>query len=166
MRRTVQQERVAKGLCPTCGKEAAPYYLCADHRLTGKIERILRRVHAAGGVTREKRGVKAYWSMGDREAWDRLAWRPDPKDGDKRLRPRIRGVPVDVEATVIEIMRSLDRPCTTEEIVAAWGRLRTERQHATVAGDVAALIEAQRRREARNAKRLRISQSAPPPPSS
>src|SRR4051812_7314536 len=45
-KRTIQQERTAKGLCPRCGEEAAPYYLCQKHRDIAKIARIMKRVEA------------------------------------------------------------------------------------------------------------------------
>ena len=38
--------RVDHGLCPQCGKEAAPYYLCFDCRQLGAMSRMLAACRA------------------------------------------------------------------------------------------------------------------------
>ena len=157
-RRSLRGERIAKGMCPNCGAEAAPHYLCGKCRLMAKVGRIVNRAAKVGGVVKSRHDGAMHYSMGDREAWDRIAWRPDPKEGDGRLRPRLGRIPVDVGNEIVGILTSLGRPATIDEIVAAWGRLREERRRGSIAGDMVAIIEAQRRRNERNLKRLRHHQ--------
>lgn len=154
---TVQQDRVAKGLCPQCGKEAAPYRLCPDHRMIGMIARRLNRVHKIGGVSKEMRGGKAYYTMKDRAAWDKLDWR-DPQPGDRRLRPRLRGIPVDVERTLIEIISKSDSGMTMDQIIQAWGKLRATRA-GTIVGDVLRIAGADQKRARKAAKLAALAAS-------
>lgn len=162
-RRTEKQDRIAKGLCPTCGKEAAPYYLCSRCRFYGKIGRVLRRAGKAGAFTRtvDKKGV-VRWGIGSEAAFDAMTWRPDPKEGDGRLRPRLGRVPVDVEGELVALLTSMGKPATIDEIVAAWGQLR-ERRRVSIANDMATIIAAQRKREARARKRAGLVQQADSP---
>lgn len=154
-KRNVKRERIARGQCPNCGKEAAPYYLCHDCRLKGKIVRVLNRGAAVGGFKKERRGRESWWSMGDDKLLGTLKWRPDPKEGDGRLAPRLRGIRIDVEATLVEVIRRIGRPCTLEEILAAWGRLR-ERRTAPLASDLACIIAAADKRKRRAEKRAAV----------
>ena len=154
------QERIARGQCPNCGKEAAPFYLCYHCRSLGKVRRVLNRAHKAGGVTRERRKDGVYWTMKDAAKWDTVAWRGDPKDGDGRLAPRLNGKRVNIEQTIINIMRHIGRPVTIEELTIAWGKLRAKRD-APLANDLARLIAAEDRRKAKAAKRLRNASTAP-----
>lgn len=147
----VKRERIARGQCPNCGKEAAPYYLCHDCRLKGKIVRVLNRGASVGGFRKERRGRESWWSMGDGAKLDTLTFRPDPKPGDGRLAPRLRGIRVDVEATIVAIMQQLGRPVTLDEILAGWGRLR-ERRTAPLASDLACIIAAADKRKRKSAK--------------
>ena len=156
------QERIAKGQCPRCGEEAAPYYLCGKCRFKGQVVRVLERAAKYGGFTRERRKDGVYYGIGDKAALDAIKWRPDPKEGDKRLAPRLRGMRVDIERTLVEIIRYTGRPCTLEEITAAWGKLRAKRD-APLAADLSRIIIAEDRRKAKAAKRLRnISASTAP----
>lgn len=155
----VRRDRIAKGQCPNCGKEAAPFYLCGECRFKGKVVRGLDRGAKYGGFTRERRKDGVYYGLGDSRAWDAIKWRAEAKDGDKRLSPRLRGTRVDVERTLVEIIRYAGKPCTLEEIKAAWGRLRAKRD-TPLAADLARIIVAEDRRKAKAAKRLRINVSA------
>jgi ribosomal protein S27AE len=121
------KERVAKGQCPHCGAEAAPYYMCGKCRFTEKLRRTLRRGERAGAVTWEPDGRSKRWVLKSGDAWDRAGWGAEPKEGDSRLAPRLRGMRIDVERTLIEVMRFIGRPCTEQEIVEAWGKLRANR---------------------------------------
>lgn len=163
---TLASERLAKGLCPRCGKEAAPYRLCQDHRFEGTIARFLRAAQKAGYLERTAppsgprnrvwvRATEKARSDKDKN-WLDVTFR-SAEQGDKRLRPRLGRVPVDVEREIIGILMAFGRPATIEEIVAAWGNLREERKTASLAGDMVALISAQRRREERNMKRLGLA---------
>lgn len=164
VKKDVKRERIARGQCPNCGKEAAPYYLCYDCRFKNKIVRILNRAESVGSFKSEKRGRDKYWSLGpDPRAMDRLVWRPDPKAGDGRLAPRLRGIRVDVEATLINVIKYIGRPCTLDEILVAWGRLR-ERRDAPLSADLARIIAAddKRKRKARKRAELDARQRAVP----
>jgi hypothetical protein len=48
---TRHQYRIDHGLCPECGKEAAPYYRCDNHRQIGAIGRMLNHVAERGIVS-------------------------------------------------------------------------------------------------------------------
>jgi hypothetical protein len=158
---STRRERAAKGLCPACGEEAAPYYLCAKHRFEQQIVRRLERGAREGGFKKEGRGQSALWSIGSEAALDAMVWR-DPKDGDKRFRPRLGRIPVEVEDELVKLLHNLGRPASIDEIVAAWGQLREKRKAGTIAANMAQIIAAQQRREARNAKRLRAALTPDP----
>lgn len=152
----VQEDRIAKGQCPDCGKEAAPYRLCYACRFKGKIVRVLNRAEKVGSFTSEMRGRDKYWKLGaDPDAMNRLKWRADPKPGDRRTAPRLHGSRVDVEGTLIEIIKVIGRPCTLEEIQQAWGQLR-ERRNNPLASDLATIIKAADKRARRAMKRAEI----------
>jgi hypothetical protein len=164
------QERLRKGLCPRCGKEAAPYRLCRDHRLMDMLARCMRAGAQAGHVTAVRstgRGRSILWGLSDKgkaaaaapnrdnSSWNfRAAFEGRAGWEDKRYRPRLGGVPADIEREISNILIAFGRPATIDEIVAAWGKLRETRMHKSVAGDLVALIAAERKRNARNAKRL------------
>jgi hypothetical protein len=84
-------------------------------------------------------------------------WYPDPKEGDKRLEPRLGGKIVDVCNTLVGLLRDMGHPATEEELIAAWGRLREKRRTASLAGDMAAIIEAKRRQDRKAAKRAAVA---------
>ena len=153
------KDRVANGLCPRCGEESAPYYLCGKHRLEARLIRALKRGTRKGGFI-ETRGTdnRPRYKIGDETKLD-MRWQTQivPPDNDGRFKPRIGRVPVDVERTLLKLLTAANKPCTIEEIMAAWGKLRTERKHDSVVGDMVAIIAAQRRRAERMAKRARVS---------
>lgn len=157
---TIAQERLAKGLCPRCGEEAAPYRLCFSHRAEEMIRRCLRNGVTAGAIDAVREGGRVTYGLTkageDKTApWDfRAAFEGKAGWNDKRYKPRLGRIPVDVEAELIGIFTRLARPATIDEILAAWGKLRQERKHRTAAGDLAAIIAAERRRNERAAKRL------------
>lgn len=157
-RPSMQRQRVLNGQCPTCGKDAAPYRLCSDHRALASISRLLNRWEKAGAVTKSRDGGANRWKATPNmhEVIAELPVRKMPLwegGDDARTRPRLRGMPVDVEATVVDILRNMGRPASVEEIQAAWGRLRGERKHGSLAADIGRIIEAQRRRDERAARR-------------
>lgn len=154
----IQRQRLLNGLCPSCGKDAAPYRLCPDHRALESLTRLLSRWEKAGALTKSRGPGGNHWkaTANMREIIDAMPARRMPLwDGgeDARTLPRLRGVPVDVEATIVEILRDRGRPATVEEIQAAWGRLRGERKHGSLAGDIGRIIKAQHRRDQRSARR-------------
>lgn len=157
-----RQHRIDHGLCPECGEEAAPYYLCANHRQLGSLTRMLNKMADRGIIQKSKDGrsntygIPSGWSGRkiDEFNWGKMLF--EMEDGDKRLRPRMGRRPIDLDETLISIFTDAGRPLQMEEILAAWGKLRSKRKHASLAGDMTALIEAQRKRDERNAKRGRI----------
>jgi hypothetical protein len=158
VKRSLAQQRVAKGLCPQCGAEAAPYRLCKRHRDVRMVGRLMDRFAALGAVTREKRGGQIYYEKKDLATLDTAKIRPrgwDLPETDKRRRPRLGGVPVDIIGEVVGILAETGRPLATEEMVAAWGRLRETRKAGSIAGNLTALITAERRRQDRAMKRQR-----------
>lgn len=156
-----QQDRILRGLCPRCGKEAAPYYYCSDHRFEGQIVSRLRRTDKAGATVSEKRQGKRYYRIGRAEAFDEMIWR-DPKspEKDRRFLPRLRRLPVDIETALIELLREADKPCTEQEIVFLWGALRRKSNKGELNQAVRAIYAAQERRKLRSQKRTQWAQSA------
>jgi hypothetical protein len=159
---TLAQDRIAKGQCPNDGKEAAPYRLCYDCRQLRRVIRSLKRGERFGTVKSERKsdGV-VYWSLGlnsndpeARKATNKWQTPWMPRENDLRHRPRLRGISVDVEATLYEVVSHIGRPCTIEEITAAWGKLR-DRRTSPLPVDLAALIKAGDKRARRNAKRIK-----------
>lgn len=153
---------VDHGLCPVCGDEAAPWYLCWNHRQVNSIRRICNKFAERGVVIKSKDGSgNLYKAAPDMEAkyaqyrWAKYDFGNMP-ESDKRLRPRLNRRPVDLDETLLQIFRDSDRPLSEEEVIVAWGKLRSKRKTGTLAGDMTKLIRAQRRREARNAKRARV----------
>lgn len=155
---STRQERINKGLCPNCGKIAAPYYLCGECRFGAKLGRILNRATKGGGLSTTKRDGKTYYSLVSTEKFDAVGWRADPKDSDGRLRPRLRKVPVDVEATLVAILRDAGKPCSIDEIHEAWGKLRAGKV-GTVVGDMQRIMAAKEKRERRAKKLARIAET-------
>ncbi len=74
----------------------------------------------------------------------------DETDG--RGKPRIKGIRVDIGQTLSNVMEHIGRPCTLDEIVAAWGKLRAKRTNPLV-GDLSRLIAADEKRARKLAKR-------------
>jgi len=162
--RAKRQHRIDHGMCPQCGREAAPYYLCYDCRSVSSLRRTLNRMHEHGALRRERSGRSNLWSIGERDNLDELDIRGTLligiKEGDGRLRPRMGKRPVDLDETLFSIFRDAGKPLTEDEVVFAWGRLRSKRK-GSLASDMAAIIAAERRRERR---RLRLTPRRSPPP--
>jgi len=158
---TLAQDRVLRGQCPNCGEEAAPYRLCGACRLKTKIIRIMRRGAKVGGFKIDKQGRENLYSIADAEKLHTIQWRADPKHDDRRSDPRLHGIRIDVEATLLEVVRFIGRPCTIEEITAAWGRLRAERT-TPLPIDLARIIRAadKRKRKAEKAAKAFANQGA------
>jgi hypothetical protein len=156
----LQRRRVLAGQCPNCGKDAAPYRFCVDHRALQSLGRAMERMRKAGVLSKTKTGRANAWyatpgSTAALAAMPRTAmplWGEGRAD-DKRLQPKLRGVRVDVEQTLIDILRGIGRPASVEEIQAAWGRLRGERKHGSLAADIKVIIAAKRAREAKALRR-------------
>jgi hypothetical protein len=154
---TLQKTRVLAGLCPNCGSEAAPYRLCSKCRGLASLTRMLTRWEKLGAVVRSKDGRVNKWlaAPGMTEKLEGERNRKYPLwegTDDKRTQPRLAGVRVDVAETIVSLIRDMGHPMTIEEIQAAWGRLRDSRKHGSLAGDILAIVAAQRRRERRAAK--------------
>ncbi len=156
-KRSLAQKRIAKGLCPRCGEEAAPYRLCKKHRDLEMVARTMERFVEAGVVKKIKIKGRVYFEKIDLAKLDTMTIAPrgwDLRDDDKRRQPRLGGLPVDVVTEVVGLIATTGVPMTTDEIVAAWGRLRETRQAGSIAGNLTALIAAERRRQAKALKRL------------
>lgn len=156
--------RVEHGLCPECGKEAAPYYLCHDHRSLGMIRRMMNKAAERGIVQKSRRGrdtcyaIPPGWCGNKFEDfdWGKSGFDMDPDD--KRLRPRMGQRPIDIDETLLGIFHAAGKPLQMDEIYAAWGKLRSKRKTETLAGDMAAIIAAQRKRQAKG-ERLAAQQA-------
>lgn len=160
---TLAQGRISKGQCPNDGKEAAPYRLCYDCRQMGRLTRALKRGERLGvfkrmdGASRVTK--KSLWFLGDKRD-DAAARREMNKwqtpfhlpENDRRGQPKLHGSRVDVDATLLKVIEFIGRPCTEQEIVEAWGRLRS-RRNAPLASDLATIIKAADKRKAKNARR-------------
>lgn len=157
--------RIDHGMCPECGKEAAPYYLCFECRKLGSMRRMLTRMADLGIIEKIKRHKGRFDAFKSVEsgkrvanfAWNQTLW--DMPAEDARRKPRINRRPIDLDETLFGIFREAGHPLQMEEIYEAWGRLRSKRKHGTLAGDMAAIIAARRRREAR-AEKTRSRHSA------
>lgn len=155
--------RVEHGLCPECGKESAPYYLCHDHRAIGMIGRMMNRMTEHGAVEKSRKGRHVYYKIAPdgMKKLDTFKYGVtgfDMDKDDKRLRPRMGKRPIDLDETLLSIFRTAGKPLQMEEIYSAWGKLRSKRKTQTLAGDMSAIIAAQRKRQARG-ERLAAQQA-------
>ena len=162
-KQSLARRRILAGQCPLCGKEAAPYRLCWTHRQQGRITRLLKRGGKYGVIKSERRPDGLYFSAGDRiddpeakRLWYRWSTDWNLPESDRRGRPRLRGISVDVETTLVEVIRRIGRPCTIEEITEAWGRLR-DRRSSPLSSDLATIIAAKDKREAKMRKRAKLA---------
>jgi hypothetical protein len=156
MKTPLQQKRILAGQCPLCGKEAAPFRLCYDHRFSGRLNRSLKRGVRLGALKIDN--LRRY-SIGDGDKehrWGKWGTAIVIPETDKRGRPRLRGIQVDIEETLVQIVKRIGRPCTIEEISAAWGRLRDKRS-SPLASDLATIIAA---KDKRDRKMIRRAKSA------
>jgi hypothetical protein len=121
----------------------------------------MKRLEKSGVVTqgKDERGRQT-WAINptakDDPRDNRWSTPVVPNESDRRFRPRLGGIPVNVEAKIVELMGSIGRPVPIEEIAQAWGRLRGEkkRKKGNAAADVRAILLAGERRKKRAAKRL------------
>lgn len=158
MAKILVKDRVSNGLCPQCGKEAAPYRLCYDCRQLGRLTRALEKGRRLGVLNALGRGKNALWAINKNAppgAEERMGKWGTPwhlPDSDGRSAPRLRGIRVDVEATLIKVVEFIGRPATTDEIVQAWGRLRDKRS-SPLPNDLGRIIAAADKRARKAAKR-------------
>jgi hypothetical protein len=151
------KNRLAKGLCPHCGAEAAPYRECETHRFQRLIGRILRRMEARGFAQRAREGHADVWSRVPGAGPLPEGIYREAQEGDKRLQPRLHHIPVDIEQELRALFAKMDGgPIAEEEILEAWQRLRLRTGRVSVAHDLVALILAQRKREKRSAHYLNV----------
>ncbi len=147
---SIAKQRVAKGLCPQCGAEAAPYYLCERCRSIKRLGRMLDRMADAGGIDRVRMGPNqgrvgyAPSSVPEPER-KKIQWR-EVSETDRRWAPRIKNLPVDVERELIAMFECAGDPLRIDEILAAWGTLRLRKERASAAHDLRAIILAERKR--------------------
>lgn len=149
----IARQRILAGQCPLCGKEAAPWRLCYEHRMHARIGNTLRNGIRVGAL---KMDAQKLVSLGDPNAKGR--WGSTPihvPETDRRGRPRLRGISVDVEATLVAIITRIGRPCSIEEISEAWGKLRDKRS-SPLASDLATIIAAKDKREAKMKRRAAL----------
>lgn len=165
---SVKQERLAKGQCPQCGKEAAPYYLCYGCRQSVRITRCLKRGARLGAISVMGSGPKALYSIPKgrtddaKREWGKWSTKVALPETDGRSKPRIRNIRIDVEKTLLNVIGFIGRPCTIGEITEAWGKLRTKRD-APLANDLGRIIVAAEKRSAKLARRAaRCSSGAAP----
>jgi hypothetical protein len=147
------QARLAKGLCPLCGMDAAPYRLCARHRQIGLIRRVANRLHTRGYLQKEKKGRENWYHKESHAPALEESVYKEAGPGDGRLKPRLNHVPIDIEQELKALfVKMAGTPITEEEIIGAWQRLRLRKGRISVAHDMATLILAHRKREKRSVR--------------
>lgn len=152
------KQRIARGLCPKCGEEAAPYYLCQKCRDYDAIRRMLKLMDKRGMVTSTKKGTSSYWRMNPDwdDKSDNFSWKPrmwELKDSDRRRKPRFRGVPIEIENAVTACLVSIGRPASIEEILEAWAKLKTSNRSGTIESNLVNIIVAKDKMSAKLARR-------------
>jgi hypothetical protein len=157
-RMSLRQERIAKGLCPKCGAEAAPYYLCQRCHLRGQIYRFCASTQKQGLIEisvdpddKRKRRVRAAHPHID---VDQISY--SGLGLGERAAPRLKRIPVDVERELVALLERAGKPLHVDEIIEAWGRLRVQsqrRQRISVAIDLTYIIESRRRQTDKLARR-------------
>ena len=151
----ISQTRILAGQCPLCGKEAAPYRLCYDHRQAARLGRCLAKGVRVGSLLKtwdNRYSINKTSPADAQKKWSRNSTKVILPETDRRARPRLRGTSVDVEETMLKIIERIGRPCTIEEISEAWGRLR-DRRSSPLPSDLATIISAKDKRE-RKMKKL------------
>jgi hypothetical protein len=119
----------------------------------------LKRLSAQGHLLQKKDGGSYAWQIapGMRDAPVDNRWQTSvvPDESDRRFRPRIGGIPVNVEAQIFRLAEGMGREFSIDDIIAAWGKLRGEkkRKKGSAAADVRAIILAEDRRRKRAEKR-------------
>ncbi|WP_152663882.1 hypothetical protein [Sphingomonas sp. SRS2] len=117
---------------------------------------MLNKMAERGIITKARRGRENCWSSGDSNlktsdfTWGKNLF--EMSAADKRRAPRIGKRPVDLDDTLFGIFADAGKPLTMEEVYTAWGKLRSKRKTGSLAGDMTAIIEAERRRQRRSAK--------------
>lgn len=154
---TLRKERAAKGLCPNCGEMAAPYYLCGKCHCLNQLRKMARTM--PGRFTwepdpsdrRRKLIGLASW-VGRLEIEEMAVLKPRELDFGERGKPRLRGVPVNVQEELLGILARAGRPMSEEEIIAAWVKLRPRPNAGSVAANMARVVAAQDKRARRMAR--------------
>jgi hypothetical protein len=152
---SVQQRRILAGQCPRCGKEAAPYRLCYDHRQEVRLIRCLKKGARVGALSQtwdHRYSIVKNPDPGANRKWSKNSTLVALPESDGRSRPRLRGISVDVEAILLRVIENIGRPCTIEEIKQAWGRLRSKRS-ASLSTDLSVIIAASDKRKRKMEKR-------------
>ena len=159
----LQRERILRGQCPLCGEEAAPYRLCYSHRFRQRLDRSLKRGEKLQTLKSFGTSGNKTWWLGDKHDdpdANRLARRwATPihlPETDGRTKPRLRNIPIDVEKTLMDVIRFIGRPCSAEEIIGAWGKLR-DRRSSPLSHDLGRILKAVDRRNRRLQKALKHS---------
>ena|SRR5882724_3867424 len=74
MKTPIQQQRILAGQCPLCGKEAAPFRLCYDHRQRSRMDRCIKKGVRTGALEMDilKRIKLAPHDPKARLAWEKI----------------------------------------------------------------------------------------------
>lgn len=141
---SLRKERATKGLCPYCGKDAAPYYRCQDCHQLEQVRKAIRNGLRAGAFRQERcskdRRQKKVWLVpGADRSWTE---RDRSLSFGERDRPRLKGVPVDVERELYGILERAGRGLTEQDLIEAWAKLRPRPNRQSIAGDLAKIIVA------------------------
>lgn len=162
MKLSLAKQRSAKGLCPRCGEEAAPYSLCSKHRLEARIHRYLKRSVKVKCVEQIGTGRHARYRIP--EGWegrfDAVRWQTINYETDRRFLPRIARVPVEIENAIVAAMVSIGRPCTIEEILEAWAKLKSKGRAGTIEGNILYIIQSKDKRAEKLARRARAARAS------
>jgi hypothetical protein len=162
MKISLQQQRILAGQCPLCGNEAAPYRLCYNHRLSARMNRTLKRGVRLGALKIDNLHRYSIGTGDNDGRWGKWGTKIVLPESDKRGRPKLRGIQVDVEETLVKIMERIGRPCTVDEISAAWGKLR-DRRYSPLASDLATIIAARDKRARKMERRAKQAARSPKP---
>lgn len=88
--------------------------------------------------------------------WDDKFFR-DAVGDDKRLLPRLHGVPVDVEKELFGIFERHGKPMQMEEIISAWIFLRPNPKRKSITADMLKIMAAKEKRERKAAKAAAVA---------
>lgn len=162
-RQAKARERLDNGLCPQCGEEAAPFYLCYMCRQKRRFMRAIDRMIVTGSLTSDTGDNRGKLRVNEAVPLDdRWATNIVPPESDRRFRPRIGGIPVNVEAQIWKLCESFDREFSIDDVVRAWGRLRGEkRKRGSAAADVRAILAAEEKRRRRAEKHRALHSDSP-----
>ena len=92
--------------------------------------------------------------------WSNFEYR-EAQPGDKRLRPRLGNIPVDVQRELVALLLRNGQPMHIDEIYAAWGKLRLRSVRDSAAADLLHIVAATTKRERRAERNRNVEAKRP-----